>query len=100
MSLLFDFLDFVSVEGQDPEVFVSVQAVDGGNIIIVQIDIFEVLVGMYILYAHDTITRVITPLQIRGWRKIQHEFNLVVRCIQLNQMTDVTQFRERCQLVS
>ena len=73
---------------------------DNRNIIVIQVQIFQVLVGMRVLNAHDFVARVIDPFKIGRRCEIKGEFQLVVRGIKFDQVLNRTKRFEAGEIVA
>ena len=83
-------LNLIPVERQHSKIFVRFKALDRRDIVVIQIEVFEILVGLSFLDRHNLVARIVDPLQI-GWRrKIKREFQLIVGGVQFDQVLDVT----------
>lgn len=90
----------VAIEGEDSQILVGLKAVDNRNIIVIQVQIFEVLVSMGVLDTHDFIARVVDPFKISRRCEIKGEFELVVRRIKFDQVLDGAKWFEAGKIVT
>jgi hypothetical protein len=73
----------IAVQRQHSEAFICVKPIDLGDVVIVEVQILQILVGMRVLDAHYLVAAIVHPLQVGGRCEIEGEPQSVVGGIQL-----------------
>ena len=94
-----DLPDLVAAEGQDDETLVELYLFDHFDLIRVQEQVLEVWVLLDSLDFGDLVVRVVHPFEVGWWGEVKHLGDAVVACIQLHQVLDVGEGSQGGQVV-
>ena len=97
---VFNPLNLVAIKGEHSQILVGLKAMNNGNIIVIQVQIFEVLVCVGVLDAHDFVAGVVDPFKVGRRCEIKGEFQLVVRRVKFDQVLDGTKRFEAGKIVA
>lgn len=93
-------LDLVAREGKNSETFVQLKSIDSLDVILVEIQVLEVFILEGILNGDNLVARIVNPLKIGWWGEIESVLDEVARGIQSDQVLDISQWLQRCEIIA
>ena len=95
-----DLLNLVAVKREHAQVLVSLKPTNLRDVVIVEVQILEVLIGVRVLNAHDLVAGIVHPLDVGRRSKVESVLKSVVRSVELDQMFHGAQWLEAAEIIS